>query len=274
MRHPRNWTVLVLTGLLAQPLAAQEKADKKAPQEVASEISQAIGKNDIAAAKAAFARAQALRDKYDDKKFAPVFKAIGKGLTHKENELALGAIETLGKLKGKGTSKLLGKLLSPPNKVPTDKLNLHVAAFVAAGEIADPDSTKTLEKALSHPVPEVASAAAAAFAGFRSLETKPRTALVQRLVKELDKLEKKANAGKDEELKGKYHKVAGDLNESLGKLTGHTGPSTADDWEKWIKEGGKPSDAAPEPEKEKEGDGGGGDEGGGEGGDDEGGGEE
>ena len=73
---------------------------------------------------------------------------------------------------------------------------------------------------------------------------------------------KKADT-KDEELKGQMQKVAADLNESLVRLSGHNGPATSADWEKWMKEGGKPSEAPPaEEEKEKEKDGGEGEEGG------------
>ena len=45
-----------------------------------------------------------------------VEQAIAKGITNKDAQLALAAIETIGKLKNRGSGKLLGALLKPPGK--------------------------------------------------------------------------------------------------------------------------------------------------------------
>lgn len=205
-------------------------------KEAVKEVQGAIGKGDEAALKVALASAEGLRESLDDKKLQPLVAALGKGTTHRSNGIALACIEMLGKLKVQGSSKQLGKLFAPPAKVAADKRAIHVAAIKAAGEIHDAAALKALEKLLAHKDAEMAAAGAAALSGYRTLEAKPKLALVKRLVKTLEKLEKTiANAKKDEE-RDHAGKVRDALVESLQAITGREGLSTAEEWSGYLKE--------------------------------------
>lgn len=234
----RKYPVFLLAAvvaLAALPAAAKEK-QVDALKETIDQIKSAVGKGDVAAAHAAFARAVSIRGSYEPKKLAPLAAAIGKGVGHKSQEIALAAVETLGQLKLEGTSKQLGKLLAPPAKVSEDKVGIHVAAIKAAGEIHDGQSLKALEKLLEHPHGAVAAAGAEAFAGYRNMEEKPRLSLVKKLVGSLDKLDKRIEKEKDETKRGDVEKVRDALNTALAALSRNETAKTVDEWEAWLKE--------------------------------------
>jgi len=236
----RVFVGIVAVAALAAPAVAKEKAADPL-KEVTAQISSAVTKNDAAAAQAAFARAEGLRGSYDDKKLAPMAKAIGKGVAHKNGQIASAAVETLGKLKIKGTGKLLGKLLAPPAKVKDDKVALHQAAIQAAGSIHDAETLKSLEKLPLHANADIATTAAEALVGYKVLDLKPKEALVKRLVATLAKLEKTAAAKKSDENRERAEKVAAALATTLTGLTGKEGLSKSSEWNEWLKEQKKKS---------------------------------
>lgn len=238
MRKPRQVLLgLVAVAMLASPLAAKPKGKKKNGdplKETATLITKALAKNDATAAQAALSHAEALRGSYDDKKFLTVAKAVGKGVTHKNAQIATASIESLGKLKVRGSGKLLGKLISPPAKVKDDRVALHQAAIRAAGSIHDPETLKALEKLLGHTNVDIATTAAEALVGYKVLDLKPKEALVKRLVATLAKLEKAA-ASKKEEVRERAEKVAGALATTLTGITGKEGLTTSAEWTAWLK---------------------------------------
>jgi len=230
---------LVAVAVLASPLAAKgEKKNGKngdALKEAAAQINKALAGNDATAAQAALTYAEGLRDSYDDKKLAPVVKAIGKGVTHKDAQIATASIETLGKLKVRKSAKLLGKLISPPAKVKDERVALHQAAIRAAGSIHDVETLKSLEKLLFHTNSDIATAAAEALVGYKVLDLKPKEALLKRLVAALAKLEKSA-ASKNDDVRERAEKVSASLVTALSGLTGKEGISKSSEWTAWLKE--------------------------------------
>jgi hypothetical protein len=237
---------LALT-LLCVPSAAEDK--KKPPakkgdplKELVQQLGAAFGKGSMPEVKAALARAQELRGNYDDKKYAAVAKAVAKGFGHKQPDIAIEAVTVFGQLNVKGSSKSLGKLLSPPAKIPDAKLPLHIAAIRAAGAIHETATLKTLEKTLTHPHPKIGATAAEALTAYRSLDEKPRYALAKRLLKTLAGLEKKAASSKEQE-KAAAEPVRAALVETLRGLTGESDLNTAAHFEKWLKTAGKKSKA-------------------------------
>jgi hypothetical protein len=208
-------------------------------KEAVKQVKAAIGKGDLAAAKAAFARAEALRSNYDDKKFAPLVQAIAKGAMHKDSQLALAAVETIGKLRNEGSAKLLNGLLRPPAKGKDEKMALHLAAIRAAGLIHDPGSLKALEKLVVEPRATIGSAAAEALRGYKALDDKPRLSLMKRLCTILDRLEKKVAKTKDPVSRAGPEKVRAALVETLEQLSSGASAKTAAEWKKWIKEAQK-----------------------------------
>ncbi|MHC4953170.1 MAG: hypothetical protein ACYTGZ_04715 [Planctomycetota bacterium] len=239
--------VLLCVALPAAPAVAKgsgkgkAKTEKKADvlKETVKQINEALSKKDATAAKAAFARAKGIQPNYESKKLGPVVNAIGKGVAHKDPVIALAAVDTLGAMRVKGSSKSLGKLISPPAKVTLDRVLLHVAAIAAAGLIHDKESQKPLAKAMLHTNKEIAVAAANAFAGFGSIDPKPRKALMKSLIKALGDLEKKAKSGRKEEDKERAKAVAEALNNSLAALAGSKGPTTSKEWSAWLKQQAK-----------------------------------
>jgi len=237
MHASRTLTIL---GLMAAAVFAKPKEEDPV-KGLVKEIQSAVGKGDAAAARAAFERAVKMRPGHDDKKFQPVAKAVAKAAGHKDADLAKGAVETLGKLKVKGSAKLLGRLLSPPAKVADDRAEIYMAAIKAAGEIHDDASMKTLEKLVLHRNAGFAVAGAEALAGYTYLDPKPRTAMLGRLVKTLGQLEKSAARAKDEEDKASVARVRGALLGSMNVLARKDGLATAAEWSKWLKEEAKKS---------------------------------
>ena len=228
---------IVLALALAAPQADKDKAATL--KELVKTINQAVGKADVAGAKAAFGQAESLRADFQDKQLAPLAAAIGKGTASKNKELALASVETLGKLKIAGSSKSLGKLLSPPAKPKEDALALHKAAIAAAGSIHDASSLKTLEKLVAHKNAPVAAAAAEALGGYSAMEPKQRLGLAKRLVKTLAKLEKKVKGTKDPIEREPLETVQTALLSGLSKLMNREGLANADAWEEYLKEAAK-----------------------------------
>jgi HEAT repeat protein len=234
---------LVAVALRAAPLAAKPKKNGKngnPVKEAAAQITKALAKNDATATRAALSHAESLRESFDDKKLAPIARAIGKGVKHKDEQIAISAIETLGKLKIRGSGKLLGKLISPPSKVKDEKVGLHQTAIRAAGSIHDPETLKTLEKLLLHANTDIATTSAEALVGYKVLDLKPKEALLKRLVAALAKLEKTATSKKDD-VRDRAEKVGSAVAATLTGLTGKESLTKSAEWKAWLKEQSKRS---------------------------------
>jgi hypothetical protein len=224
----------------ATPLAA--KPDKGQPKgddikDMAEALEAALKKGDAAGVTQAITNAADARAKHQDAQFAGFVKVLAKGLEHKDAALAAQCAEAIGQLKVKGSAKVLDKLLAPPAKLKDERLPVHIAAFKAAGVLAEPESLKELAKALTHPVHAVGVAAAEALAGYKSLEAKAKKALLGDIVDALEKLEKLTESAKDEDKDGLVQ-VAGAVNAALAALTGGT-HTTSDEWNAYLKERAK-----------------------------------
>jgi hypothetical protein len=228
---------IVLAVALAAPQADKDKAETL--KELVKTINQAVSKGDVAAATSAYGQAESVRAEFQDKQLAQLAAAIGKGAASKNKDLALASVEALGKLKIAGSSKSLGKLLSPPAKPKEDALALHKAAIAAAGSIHDVSSLKTLEKLVSHKSAPIAAAAAEAFAGYSAMDPKQRIGLAKRLVKTLGKLEKKVKSTKDPIDREPLETVQSALLSGLSKLMNREGLANAEAWEEYLKEAAK-----------------------------------
>ncbi|MHC4550917.1 MAG: hypothetical protein ACYTEZ_19355 [Planctomycetota bacterium] len=226
----------LLLGLAAcAALAVARPRNGDPVKETGKQIASALAKGDLDALRAGFERAEELRPNYHDQQFTAVAKAIGKGVTHKDPQIALAAMEMLGKLKVRGSGRLLAPLISPPPQVKEKRLPLHQAALRAAGSIHDPETLRTIEKVVLHTNPDLAVVAAEALAGYKVLDEKPKTALLKRLVSALAKLEKKAAYAKDEKSRGAAEGVGGAVAAALSTLTGKEGLVKSAEWTAWLK---------------------------------------
>jgi len=237
MRHSEKMLAgLVAVAVLAAPLAAKPNKDGDKVKEAAALITKALASNDATATQAALTHAESLRDRYTDKQLAPITRAIGKGVTHKNEQIATVAIESLGKLKARGSGKLLGKLISPPTTVKAERVALHQAAIRAAGSIHDPETLRTLEKLLVHANADIAVTAAEALVGYKVLDAKPKAAMLKRLVTALTKLEKATTAAKTDEQRERAERVGGAVAATLSGLTRKEGLVKSSEWTAWLKE--------------------------------------
>lgn len=231
-------TIAVLV-VLAMAGSAFAKDKPKKPDAVlkdtVKELKAGLGKSDTAKVKSALTTAEKIRGDFTDKKFTPMAKAVGGGVTHKNADIARACIEALGGYKIAGTGKMLAKLLNPPAKLTEERLDLHKAAIAAAGSIHDAETAKTLEKLLGHANADIAVAAADAMGGYRGMELKQRLAIAKRLVKVLAKQEKLVAGLKDAEKKGVAEKVLAAIGSGLSKLTGKEGLTTSAEWSAWVK---------------------------------------
>ena len=201
----------------------------------AQRVKNAVDRSDLGSARSAFARAAELRPKYDAKKFAPLVQAVAKGVSHKDQEFSLAAVEALGELKFPGSGKHLHALLKPPAEEDKDRLSIHLAAIRAVGSIHDSASMKLLEKLLVGKRADSAAAAAQALVGYRNLDRKPRYGLMNRLVKVLEGLEKKIEKAGSDEARKDPARVRAALVETLGRLGDGASEDTAAGWTKWIR---------------------------------------
>lgn len=232
----------LLALLLVAPLAHARDVMK----ETAKQIESALQNNDFIAVRTGFARAKALKDRYAPKKFAVVVKAIGGGIKHKNPKIVYGAIETLGQLQMKGSSRFLSDLLEPPDRIEEEALPLHIAAVKACGEIQDPESTGPLAKLLHHYEMPLATEAAKSLMRYWTLDKKPRLALIRKLVDHLARLEKKAAEAEEEIDRLKADHVRKALLNTMRRLCGTVKVDDAEGVKAWLKKSKK----APAPKDE------------------------
>jgi len=205
--------------------------------EVTKQVKTAVAKGDVAAAKAAFARALQTRPRFKDKKLNSLVAAVGSGAKHKNTELALAAIETLGGMKVKGSSKQLAPLLSVPKKVDEERLEVHLAAIRATGQISDPDSAKSLDKLILSPNEKVAVAAAESMEGFAGgLDTKVTNKQLGQLATTLEKLEASEKKAKKDEDTARIATVKSALLKSVQKMAGSETIDSSAALRGWLKE--------------------------------------
>jgi len=218
--------------LLACAVAAfagtPEVVDKTADQ-----IERNLKADDFIAVRAAYGRAFNLRDRYDDETLDPVVDAIGRGVKHDDKTIARLSIDALKRMHAKGSARWIAPLLRVPRTPERADRPLHIAAIEAAGVIHDRRSAPALRRLIHHDDRQVAVAAATALAGYRSIDRKPRIALVRRLAVELSRLERRRPRSVTEEEHRDAVRAA--LVETLVELTRDEDVATAKDARKWAR---------------------------------------
>lgn len=235
--------LLALTlALLAATAAAKEKKKSAGASlaDVTKEVKTAISKSDVAATKSALARALQMRPRYQDKKLKSLVTAVGSGVKNKQSEIAIASIEALAAMKIKGSAKMLSGALTVPKKIEDARVDVHLAAIRAAGELGAVESAKSIEKLVMHTDTRIAVAAAEALAGFGGgLDPKPTMKLLGQLAGTLDKLAAAEKKAKSEEAKVSVAKVKAALLQSIGKLSGTESIDSAAALRDWLKKSKK-----------------------------------
>lgn len=219
--------------LLAFPATALAN---DAVKETVGQVERAFKSGNLIEVKAALSRAESLRKFHHDRTFAPVAKAVGRGVRHADRRVALAAVETLGALGCKETAHFLAPLLKVPASFETAAMRLYLAAIRAAAAIQDPSSLPALRKLLGHGWTEIAVEAASALGRFRFLDDRPRAALVRRLLPTLAKLERTESKTRKETERIHAAALRRALVASVRQLTGVRKLKTSRDGYAWLKQ--------------------------------------
>jgi hypothetical protein len=234
--------VLALALMAATVAAKDKKRSGDSLADVTKEVKTSVSKGDLAATKAALARALQMRSRYQDKQLKSLVTAVSTGVKHKNPEIAVASIQALAALRVKGSAKSLSGVLSVPRKLEDSRVEVHLAAIRAAGELGQLESAKSLEKLIMHADSRISVAAAEAMAGFGGgLEEKATHKLLGKLAGVLDKLEAAEKKSKKEEDKLRMAKTKAALLQSVGKLAGADSIDSADALRNWLKEAKKQS---------------------------------
>ncbi len=201
--------------------------------ETTAQIKRNLKRGDFVAVRAAYGRAFNIRERYDDRRLAPVIRAIGGGVRHKDPAIALLSVEALERMRADDSTRYFLHLLKVAKTLKEDQRPLHLAAIRAAGVIHGPRSGPHLSRLLHHEDRQVAVAAANALSGYRLIDAKLKRALVRRLALDLSRLEKrKPRATLDRE---RVAAVTSTLVATLVKLTGDETIATSADVRIWIR---------------------------------------
>ena len=232
-----NRTALFRSGVIAICLAAPLLADAKQDvDQLIRQMKAAAKAGDLDAAKSAFASAETYRqDAKSSKRLASAIGSCIKASQKKHVALAIAALDSLGKLQVPNSARQILPLLKAPKKVAYERVGLHLVAIRTAGKLHQAGSMSSLEKLLTHRSTDLAVAAANALGQYRVLEERPRTKLVERLVRMLNVYERKRATVKTHDRRNHYDKVAGNLIGCLADLTNNPVATTASDWTAWLK---------------------------------------
>jgi len=222
-----------LTAILLTCAVAAFAGTPEVVKETADQIERNLKADDFIAVRAAYGRAFNLRDRYDDETLDPVVDAIGRGVKHDDKTIARLSIDALKRLRVSGSARWIAPLLRVPKTPDRADRPLHVAAIEAAGAIHDRRSAPALKRLIHHDDRQIAVTAATALRGYRTIDRKPRIALVRRLAVELSRLERqRPRSTTDEEHRDAVRKA---LVETLVELTRDDDLETASDARAWAK---------------------------------------
>ncbi len=233
--------LLVLGCLPSTAVTAPTTQDEpQTPKDAAAAIESALRKGENPGV--ALKQAEALRDAFDDKAFAPVVKAAGLAFKNDKRIPQCLVMETYAVLSVPGSTKQFAQLLEVPEHVEGTLLrNTYALAIETAGKLHEKEALKSLEALLVHPDTRFARTAAEALAGYVDLPKKDMDKLLKRLVKTLDKAERKLG-NKQEDLAKHAAVVTTVLDATLGTLSGvgaaagGAGTRSADDWKPLLAE--------------------------------------
>lgn len=226
--------LLVVLAFAATVLADRETLMK----ETIKQVDTAFESGDWTLVRSALWRAKAIRERYSARDSEPLAKAVAKGAAHKDSRIAVAALRTLAQLSVPGSTKLIQAMLAPPKEVELGRHKVYVAAIECAADLHEPDGLKPLEKLLSHPDRVFAVAGAEALARYWTMDDRPKIALVERLVREHERLDKSLKKAKREKHRAEekhYQAVHDALLASMRKLTGKDKYKTPAQFRAWCK---------------------------------------
>jgi HEAT repeat protein len=221
---------------LAAVLLVAAAASAEGPQslsEATSLLEHAFASNSVAEVSKAIAAIPALYAKEPDASVRKsAVEAVGKAAKEEDLSVRHGAFAALGEMKEKGSSKYLGRWLSPPKRFKGEIPPSYAEAIRAAGKIADPNTLETLRDLSDHNDIAIAEVATVALGGFASLPTKRRKALAFDLVDRLEQLSAQSRRKASAELYERKAKLALATGAALRALTGKE-HQTIEGWRLW-----------------------------------------
>lgn len=230
---------LLTVGLL---LASAQGAEPDTLRDVVKDLKAALKEGDYTSVTNALTHAVEVRWKVQDKKLAPLLRAIATGIKHEEPTIASACIRTLVEMRVPGSSRHLNPMLAVPKKVGSTYWDVHLAAIGAAGELHEPGSVSPLLKLVEHPQADMAVAAVEALGRYEVAVPKERKKLVQKIANALAKFEKKKPKGTLDRIR--IERVTKALVECARALTGEHKVGDSRDVRVWLRTGGKPTESA------------------------------
>lgn len=200
--------------------------------EVTAQLQAALDSNAHPDAQKALSTLSPLYAKGTEEQQKAALEAVGKAAKSDDLAVRHGAFAALGQIKAKGSSKYLGRWLSPPKKFKGEIPPSYAEAIRAAGAIADPSTLATLEDLADHTDLPIAEVATQALGGFKDLPTKRRKALAIELCTRLEQLSAQQRRKASEEVYARKAALAAATTAALRELTGKD-YQTLEGWKKW-----------------------------------------
>jgi len=201
----------------------------------------ALGQEDVAAAAAALAAIPGLYASGTEDAQKAAVAVIGKAVRSDDLRLRHGAFAALAAMKVKGTSRLLGRWLDPPNRFKDEIPPSYVEAIRAAGAIADANTVNGLVKLADHAELTLAEEATRALGGFHTLPVKRRKELAFDLIDRLERLAAKQRRKGSPEVYERKIRLAVATVQALQALTGQK-LETVEGWRGWQEKAEKQKD--------------------------------
>lgn len=218
--------ILIVLFLSAGAALAEDLA------EATAQLQAALDTNSPADAQKALSAIPGLYAAGTEEQQKAAVEAVGKAAKSDDLTLRHGAFAALGTVKAKGSSKYLGRWLTPPKRFKGEIPPSYAEAIRAAGQIADPSTLATLQDLADHNDLPIAEVATQALGGFKDLPTKRRKALAIGLVDRLEQLSALQRRKASEEVYARKAALAAATTAALRGLTGKD-YQTLEGWKKW-----------------------------------------
>jgi len=200
--------------------------------EATAQLQAALETKSAADAQRALSQIPGLYAKGTDEQQKAALDAVGKAARSDDLTVRHGAFAALGTIKAKGSSRFLGRWLTPPKKFKGEIPSSYAEAIRAAGAIADPGTLSTLQDLADHNDLPIAEVATQALGGFKDLPTKRRKALALDLCTRLEQLSAQQRRKASEEVYARKAALAAATTAALRALTGKDF-QTLEGWKKW-----------------------------------------
>lgn len=200
--------------------------------EVTAQLQAALDANSPADAQKTLSAIPGLYAAATEEQQKAAVEAVGKAARSDDLAVRHGAFAALGTIKAKGTSKYLGRWLTPPKRFKGEIPVSYAEAIRAAGQIADPSTLAALQDLADHNDLPIAEVATQALGGFKDLPTKRRKALAIELVDRLTQLSAPQRRKASEEAYARKAALAAATTTALRGLTGKD-YQTLEGWKSW-----------------------------------------